>query len=260
MTIYDYDRAIVRSPCPRAVDGLRADDGPSPSLSGLCAEHEAYVRALEEAGLEVETLPALEDFPDSMFVEDPALVFPEGAILLRSCAPSRAGEAGLLEETLRRRFDQVARLDEGHADGGDVLATPDIVYIGLSARTDETGARSLARLLAGFGRKARIVETPSGTLHLKSSSSLLDAETIIAGPSLAASRIFDGLRVLEVPGEEEVAANLIRVNDRVLAGAGYPRTLDLIAAHGVEIVPLPVSEIAKLDAGLSCMSLRWRSG
>jgi dimethylargininase len=241
------------------VDGLRAHDGPSPSLAGLCAEHDAYVRALREAGVEVEILPALEDYPDSMFVEDPALVFPEGAILLRPGAPSRAGEAALLEQALRHHFDGVAMLDEGSADGGDVLVTPGIVYIGLSNRTDETGARALARLLAGLGRKARIVETPGGTLHLKSSSSLLDEETILAGPSLAASGIFEGLRVLEVPGQEEVAANLIRVNDRVLAGADYPRTLDLIAAHGVEVVPLPVREIAKLDAGLSCMSLRWRS-
>ncbi len=257
MSIFSFDRAIVRAPGDSAVDGLRAGGGPAPIVSALCAEHEAYVEALDEAGVTVETLPPLEDFPDSMFVEDPALVFPEGAILLRPGAPSRAGEAATLDPILRSRFEQVAVLGEGHADGGDVLVTPDIVYIGLSGRTDTAGARALARLLRDIGRETKVVETPLGTLHLKSGAAMLDEETMIVTRAVAASDMFAGFRQIVVPEGEEGAANLIRVNDHVLAGADYPRTLDLLAAEGLRVVALPVAQIARLDAGLSCMSLRW---
>jgi dimethylargininase len=259
MSIFSFDRAIVRAPGESAVDGLRAGDGPSPDLSALRAEHQAYVEALGAAGLVVETLPPLEQFPDSMFVEDPALVFAEGAILLRPGAASRAGEAAMLEPVLRDRFEHVATLAEGHADGGDVLVTPAAVYIGLSARTDAAGARALALLLGAMGREARVVETPRGTLHLKSGAAIVDEETMIVTASVAASGMFAGFRLLEAAEDEDGAANLIRVNDHVLAGADYPRTLELLAGEGLAVTALQVAGIAALDAGLSCMSLRWDS-
>ncbi len=260
MSIFSFDRAIVRAPGDSAVDGLRAGDRPPPALSALRSEHLHYVEALGRAGVTVESLPPLEQFPDSMFVEDPALVFREGAILLRPGAPSRVGEAKELEPVLRARFERVLALEEGHADGGDVLVTPACVYIGLSSRTDLGGARALARLLGEMERETRIVGTPGGTLHLKSGAAMVDEETMIVTASIAASETFAGFRLIEVPEGEEGAANLIRVNDRVLAGAEYSRTLDLLAAEGLTVLPLSVAGIAKLDAGLSCMSLRWKAG
>ena len=258
MSVFQFDSAIVRRPGESVVDGLRAGGGPSPSIAGIRAEHGLYVAAFEAAGLAVEILPPLEEFPDSIFVEDPALVFPEGAILLRPGAASRAGEGEALEPALLNRFDRLSFLPEGHADGGDVLVTANLLFIGLSSRTDAAGARALALLLAEQGREARIVATPPGILHLKSAAALLDQETILATPALAASGVFVGLRVLLTPEGEEAGANLVRVNDCVLVGSAYPRTIALIESLGLETVPLPVAEIARLDAGLSCMSLRWR--
>ncbi|HEY5722031.1 MAG TPA: arginine deiminase family protein [Allosphingosinicella sp.] len=257
MSIWDFTSAIVRRPADSAIHGLRAGDGPAPSIAGLRAEHEAYVAALKEIGLAVEILPPLEEHPDSMFVEDPALVFPEGAIVLRPGAPTRRDEGALLEPVLRRKFETVLTLDEGSADGGDVLVTRERVYIGRSNRTDEAGARALAGLLAELGREAVIVATPPGTLHLKSDSALIDEEVILATPALAASGTFEGFEVLITPEGEESGANLVRVGDSVLLGAHWPKTADLIAARGLAPVPLPTGEIARLDAGLSCMSLRW---
>ena len=97
-------------------------------------------------------------------------------------------------------------------------------------------------------------------LHFKTACALLDEETVIATPPLAAAGGFEGLEVLITPEGEEKAANLIRVNDKVLIGADYPRTAEMLAGRGYELVPLGVAEIRKIDAGLSCMSLRWRSG
>lgn len=239
------------------INGLRAGGGPDPSLAGLLVEHAAYVAALEAAGLAVTLLEPLEDFPDAIFVEDPALVFPECAILLRPGAASRAGEGAFLRPVLEQMFDTVLDLPEGHADGGDVLAMGGTVYIGLSARTDRAGAAALARLLEATGRKAVVAETPASVLHLKTASSLVDEETILATRELAASGVYDGYRVLVIPEGEEAGANVLRVNDTIIAGSRFPRILELLDSHGARVVTLENTEIEKIDAGFTCLSLRW---
>jgi dimethylargininase len=255
--VFDFDRAIVREPAASVVDGLRS--GPeSPAFEPVLAEHRAYVAALEAAGVAVERLPALPDHPDSVFVEDPAFVLPEGAILLRPGAPSRFGEAALLEPALHRHFAHVGRVDEGFVDGGDILILPGEILVGLSARTDLAGARRFCELARDLGRKARIVEPPPALLHLKTGSALVDEGVLIAVPALAG--LFPGFELLVTPDGEEQSANLIRVNDRILMASGFPRTAALLADRGLETVETPASEIAKIDAGLSCMSLRWHSG
>jgi dimethylargininase len=203
-------------------------------------------------------LPPLEQFPDSMFVEDPALVFSEGAILLRPGAPSRVAEADALAPELGRLFDAVLELPEpGFADGGDVLETPPGIIIGLSGRTDRAGAEGLAACLAQLGRDSTIVETPAEVLHLKSACSMVDEETMLCTPALARSGIFDGYRTIVTPEGEDAAANALRVNDRLILGSAFPRTAELLASLAVELLAIETSEIGKIDAGLSCMSLRW---
>jgi len=256
MRVFEFSNAIVREPGESVVKGLKSDPAAMPSYAGVLAEHRAYVHALAEAGLAVDILPPLETFPDSVFVEDPALVFSEGAILLRPGAPSRLAERDEMRNALARHFATVLELGAGeNADGGDVLVTPVAVYIGLSKRTNRLGAQALAKKLAELGHAANIVETPPSALHLKSAAALVNEDTLIATKSLAG--MFEGLRVLVTPEGEEAAANLVRVNHTVLLPAGFPRTADLIAQEGLEARFLNVSDVAKLDAGLSCMSLRW---
>jgi dimethylargininase len=258
--VFDFNAAIVRTPGRSVVAGLRDGDGDAPSYDGVAAEHAAYVAALRGAGLQVEVLPPLEAYPDAIFVEDPALVFSQSAILLRLSAPSRAGEGAHLAPVLRRRFERVETLSEGFADGGDVLVTPGRVYIGLSRRTDAAGAGALRAVLAHLGYAASVVSPPPGALHLKTACSLIDEDTVLATPALAASGLFEGLRTLLVPTGEAGAANALRLNDTVLVGGQYPRTIDLLTDHGLAVTPLAVSQVARIDAGLSCMSLRWRVG
>jgi dimethylargininase len=257
--IFEFNSAIVRTPARSVIDGLRAVDSGAPSYDGVLREHAAYVLALTDAGVAVETLPALEGFPDSVFVEDAALVFHEGAIVLSPGAPTRRGEEVEMAPVLARRFERVLRLSEGTADGGDVLATPRGVFIGQSARTNAEGAHALSGLLAELGIRGRPVETPAGVLHFKSDCSLLDEETILATARLASSGVFDGFRVVLTPGGEDGAANAVRVNDRVLISDAFPRTAEALDRLGYKLAPLATREIAKIDAGLSCMSLRWRA-
>lgn len=257
-TVSRFTRALVRRPPASAVDGLRSIDRGAPDVAALRVEHEAYVRVLQSLALDVHELPALEAYPDSLFVEDPALVFPDAAILLRPGAASRLGEAGLLRPALEARFPRLIELDNGgHADGGDVLLTPDAVYIGLSARTDVAGAAALAGVLAALERRAVVVTPPPGVLHLKTACSLVDDRTVLATRTLADAQLFPGLDTIVVPEGEEAVANALRVNDAVLIAAGFPSTAALLASRGYDVRTLVLDEVMKLDAGLSCMSLRW---
>lgn len=259
MSFHAFNRAIVRMPSRSVIDGLRAVDVGAPGYEGVLVEHRNYVRTLEQLGVAVETLPALEAFPDSVFVEDTALVFTGAAILLRPGAPTRRGEAAEMAEALQRNFERVLRLDDGTAEGGDVLTTPRAVFIGASARTNAAGAAALVSLLAQIGWQGVVVNTPPGVLHLKSDCSLLDDETILCTPRLAASEPFPAFRVILTPEGEEGAANALRIGGVVLLSDGYPRTAELLARSGYRVTTLDTREIAKIDAGLSCMSLRWRA-
>lgn len=257
--MFDFNSAIVRRPGKSVVNGLRANAGPAPVYESVVAEHQTYIEALQAAGVQVSALAPLEQFPDSIFVEDPALVFSDVAVLLRPGAPTRMAEAGELAAELDARFPTVLKLGDGFADGGDILVTPDRVFIGLSARTDQSGAAALKLVLNAIDLESEIVTVPPGTLHLKTDCALVDEETILATEGLAGSGLLGQYRLLVAPAEERHACNALRVNDVVFVRAGCPRTFEMLARHGLNVIALPVAEIAKIDAGLSCMSLRWFS-
>lgn len=257
--VFDFTHALMRAPGRSVVKGLRAGGGEDPTFEGVAGEHAGYAQALRDAGLQVAMLDPLEDYPDAIFVEDPALVFTAGAILLNPGTASRQGEVDLLRPALEGRFDRVLTLDTGHADGGDVLVMPGRAFVGLSERTDRAGAECLIGLLDQLGIPAEVAETPADVLHLKTASSLIDEETVLATASLAASGVFAGYRVIEVPPGEEGGANVLRANDHLLVGAGYRRIIDLLDGYGARVTALPNGEIARIDAGFTCMSLRWRA-
>ncbi len=255
---YRFTHFLSRTPARSVVDGLRDGNGDDPNPEKFEAQHAAYVEALLASGGSVKLLPALEEFPDSVFIEDPAIVSGSTAIVLRPGAESRFGEASALRPTLVETFDTVIDLPgDGFVDGGDVLLSDDEAFIGLSARTDQAGFDALAGILSDLGYRARRVETPPEILHFKTDCGLLDSETIFSSRALAATGCFEGYRVIEAPDGEEAAANLIRVNDVVLLSAGHPKTEDLLTSQGYSVKTLDTSEAAKVDGGLSCMSLRF---
>jgi dimethylargininase len=257
-SVVHVSRAIVRHPASSSVDGLRSIDRGAPDVAALRLEHRTYVATLAGLDVAVDELPPLEAFPDSVFVEDPALVFPGAAVILRPGAPSRLGEAAQLRPALEARFERVVALEgDGCAEGGDVLLTPDAVYIGLSSRTDVAGATALARVLASLGRRAVVVTPPAGVLHLKTACSLVDESTVLATRAMADAHLFPGLETIVVPEGDEAVANALCINGVVLIAEGFPRTEALLAARGYDVRALKLDEVMKLDAGLSCMSLRW---
>ena len=163
--VFEFDHAIVREPGRSVVQGLRSDITQTPRFDGVRREHAAYVDALRGAGLQVDTLPALEDYPDAIFVEDPAFVLPEAAILLRPGAATRVGEREAMRPALQGKFPAWFELPEhALADGGDILVLPDAIIIGLSSRTNQAGAGAFATIVQALGRKCRIVENSRGDI------------------------------------------------------------------------------------------------
>jgi dimethylargininase len=254
-----FTHAIIRRPAASITRGLRAMDTGTPDLALMQAHHAAYIATLRETGSTVVELPPLEAFPDSVFVEDTALCLPQGAVIMRPGAPSRLGEAAEMAPHLRALYRQVVQISgtESFIEGGDILVTEAEILVGRSARTNAAGIAELTRLVAPWGHKVREVHTPPGVLHFKTDCSLLDAGTILSTKRLSASGCFAGYRVIDVPDGEEAAANTIRFNDLILMPAGFPKTRDAITAAGFTVREIGNTECAKLDGGMSCLSLRF---
>ncbi|HMO07609.1 MAG TPA: arginine deiminase family protein [Paracoccaceae bacterium] len=254
-----FTHAITRRPAPTATGGLRAVDTGAPDISVMLAHHADYVGALRATGAEVVELDPLPAFPDAQFVEDTALCLPEGAVLMRPGAPSRLGEVDAMAPHLARFYPVLARVTgkDAFIEGGDILMCEGEILAGRSARTNAAGIAELAGILDAWGWRLREVETPPGVLHFKTDCSLIDAETILATPRLAASGCFAGYRVILTAEGEEAAANAIRFNAAVIVPAGFDRTAERIAQAGLPVVPVGNSECAKLDGGMSCLSLRF---
>lgn len=255
---YQFTHAITRKPGQSIIDGLRAVDVGTPDLSLFQQHHADYVAALESTGAKVIILPALEEFPDSVFVEDAALCLQEGAIAMRPGAPSRLGEAAIMADSLAEFYPEVLTISgPGYADGGDILTTETEILVGQSARTNAEGIAELRELTARWGYQVREVVTPAGVLHFKTDCSLLDEETILATKRLSDSGCFEGYRVLNTAEGEEACANAIRFNELVIMPAGFPKTAEMLDKAGYNIRQIGNSEAAKLDGGMSCLSLRF---
>ena len=255
---YSFTHAFTRAPAETVVDGLRAVDTGAPDLNVFRQHHADYVAALRSTGAEVIELPALPHFPDSVFIEDSALCLREGAIAMRPGAPSRLGEAAAIAPDLAKIYGTVRLIEgPGFIEGGDILTTEHEILVGKSARTDAEGVAELARLVADWGWGVREVQTPPDVLHFKTDCSLLDEETILATRCLADSGCFEGYRVIHTADGEEACANAVRFNELVVFPAGHPRTAEKLDKAGYSICQIGNSEAAKLDGGMSCLSLRF---
>ena len=255
---YTFTHAIARLPSTTIVDGLRAVDSGAPNLSRFRQHHGDYVDALRSTGAVVEVLQPLEQFPDSVFVEDAALCLPEGAVLMRPGAPSRLGEARAIAPHLAKHYEEIHSIEEpGFIEGGDILTTEKEILVGQSARTNAAGIEALRNIVARWGYAVREVSTPDGVLHFKTDCSLLDEEMILATPRLGGSGCFEGYRVIHTAEGEDACANSVRFNDLLLVPAGFPKTAERLASSGYNVRPVANTEAAKLDGGMSCLSLRF---
>ncbi|MCI1711583.1 MAG: arginine deiminase family protein [Chiayiivirga sp.] len=255
-----FRHAIVRRPGATFAQGLtRVELGP-PRLERALEQHRAYCDALRRCGLELTVLPPDEAFPDGTFVEDTAILLREGAMLTRPGAASRIGEVAAIRAALTPHYAAPAQIDDpGSVDGGDICEAGKQVFIGLSHRTNAAGAEQLARWLHGHGYAATTVDVRGldSILHLKSGLSFLGGRRLLLIEELAAHPAFASFDRVVVERDEAYAANAIEVNGRIVVAAGHPRLEARLRALGCELLVLDMSEFAKMDGGLSCLSLRF---
>jgi dimethylargininase len=251
-----FSHAIVRTPASSFADGLtKAAWAEPPSFERLMIQHRAYVAALREAGLSVEMLPNLAAYPDAYFVEDVAVVVPDLAIITRPGAPQRRGEVDHIIEALSVHRNVVRLEAPATLDGGDVLVAGRRVFVGLSARTNEAGFSSLRELLRPHGYSVEAIPVAAG-LHLKSSVTLIGPEAIVVTPAFADRAELADFEQIVVREADAYAANAVWINDHLLVAAGFPALAERLLGRGLELIELDMSEVAKMDGGLSCLSLR----
>jgi len=254
-----FKHAIVRPPSRTFASGLTSAHLGAPDLPKALAQHAAYCSGLERCGLALIRLAPLDDFPDSTFVEDTAVVTEHCAILTCPGAPSRKGEVALNEPTLRARFERVHSIEPpGTMDGGDVCQAGNHFFIGISERTNAEGARQLAALLAPYGYSSAVIDIRDvpGILHLKTGISWLGDNRITMIDTLAGLDAFRNFEVVLLHPRENYAANCLRINNYVVISQGFPRFESTVRELGYPVVSLDVSEFRKMDGGLSCLSLR----
>ena len=255
-----FTRAIVREVPETIAAGIRSADLGKPLYERACEQHDSYVGALERCGLEVTVLGADERYPDSVFIEDTAVVTDRCAILARPGAPARRGEVRAVGEALSKHYENIERIvSPGTLDGGDVLQVGDQFYIGLTRRTNREGAEQLSALLQRYGFGASLVDV-GRFLHLKTGVAYLGGNDLVVAGELVENYGFDGFDKIVVAPEEEYCANCIRVEDHVLVAGGYEETKKKIVGRGYEVIELEMSEFRKVDGGLSCLSLRLPGG
>ncbi|HEY7169492.1 MAG TPA: N(G),N(G)-dimethylarginine dimethylaminohydrolase [Vicinamibacterales bacterium] len=218
------------------------------------AQHAAYERALASSGCLVERLEAGEEMPDSVFVEDAAIVFDELAIVTRPGAESRRGETAAVAAALQPHRPIVHIEAPGTVDGGDVLAVGRSVFVGRSRRTNAAAVGQIERALAPFGYRVSEVAV-EWCLHLKSAATALDDETLLINPDWVPPAAFGGVRTVCVHRLEPAGANILRIGAKLLYAAAFPRTCDALVTRGYHVGTLDVSELAKAEGAVTCCSL-----
>ena len=217
-------------------------------------QHRAYRKVLEECGARVVALPALDEMPDSVFVEDTTIVLEELAVLTSPGARSRRGEVQAIEAEVAR-LRAVARISlPATIEGGDVLRVGRKIYVGLSPRTNADGVAALRSLAAPHGYEVLKVEM-HGCLHLKSGCTAIDDGTILVNPEWIDADAFREYEMVAVHAAEPWAANTLRVGSSICVGAAFPRTAEMLSSLGYDVRAIDVSEFAKAEGGLTCMSL-----
>ncbi|RPH31745.1 MAG: N(G),N(G)-dimethylarginine dimethylaminohydrolase [Bacteroidales bacterium] len=252
-----FTKAIVRKPCKNIINGITSASLGKPDYQNALKQHDGYVEALKRCGLQVTVLNGDENYPDSVFVEDTALITPKCAILANPGTEKRNGEKAEIEIALKNFFPELQYIvSPGFVDGGDVMMVGDHFYIGLSKRTNKEGANQLVTILKRHGLTGSTVALKS-VLHLKTGVNYIEKDNMLAFGEFLTKQEFGKFNILEIPQEESYAANSLWINGKVLVPKGFPKTLSIIKRVGYETIEVDVSEFRKLDGGLSCLSLRF---
>jgi len=238
-----YFKCVSTNPAKTDIDVKLAKD-----------QHKEYVSTLRESGLHVIELRPLEDFPDSVFMQDPALLGSRRSVIGRFGEKSRRGEERALHDDLRRHGVEVGKIHfvshPSTLEGGDILVTDHGIFVGESQRTNMKGIQQLSRYLDNV--EVRAVKTD--LLHLLCSCSYLNHKTMIIAPDLVSPESFPGFRFVAIPREEAYATDALYLGEgRVLIPSGFPKTIIKLRDAGYKPTEVEMSEFYKGDGGVTCL-------
>jgi dimethylargininase len=221
------------------------------------AQHRAYEDVLRALGIRVESLPAEPELPDSVFVEDAAVVLDECAVITRPGAASRQPETESIARALQPYRKLFWIVPPANLDGGDVMSVGRTIFVGLSSRSNQAAIRQLQEILGTYDYHVAGVSV-SGCLHLKSAVTPVAADTLLLNPAWVEANDFPRFRLIEVDPSEAYAANGLLVGESVVFPAAFPQTRSRLEAAGIRIVAVDVSELAKAEGAVTCCSLIFR--
>lgn len=220
------------------------------------SQHQAYIKMIQECGVEVDVIKDNLDLADSVFVEDPIIVFDEVAVVTSMGVESRRSES----EALENYFSKIKPIRQiklpAKIEGGDVLVIGKKVYVGLSPRTNQEAIDALAAILKPYEYEVIGVKV-HGCLHLKTCCTALDNQTLLINKEWVDTKDFQGYAIIETPKEEPFGANIMQINGYICMNKAFPKTLALIEKLEYKVKSCDISEFVKAEAGLTCMSVRY---
>lgn len=219
-----------------------------------CAQHRRYEEALGSLGIDVVSLPAEPDLPDSVFVEDVALVLDDCAIMLNPGAASRRPEVASIEKVLAPYRDIFHIQPPGTVDGGDILTIGRMIYVGLSSRSTENAIGQMKAILEPRGYQVRAVRV-TGCLHLKSAVTQVGEDTLLLNPEWVSKVDLPGMQFIEVDPSEPYAANAVLVDGTLIYPSSFPKTKIKLEKAGIKLLIVEADELAKAEGAVTCCSL-----
>jgi len=217
-------------------------------------QHTAYERILVRLGCELVRLSEAPDLPDSVFVEDTAIILDELAITTHPGAVSRRAECRAIEMALRSFRETACIRSPGTIDGGDVLVLGRRMFIGRSGRTNADAIKQVRRIVEPLGYQVTAVEV-SACLHLKSAVTGVAESAVLVNDAWIDPACFAPLDIVRIDPSEPYAANALRIGDRLVYPLDFPRTAERLIKRGIHLEPVDLSELAKAEGAVTCCSL-----
>jgi dimethylargininase len=217
-------------------------------------QHQQYENALKSIGCEVISLPEMPDLPDSVFVEDAAVVLDELAIITNPGAVSRRPEIDSIAEILQKYRQLIHIKSPATVDGGDVLVVGKKIFVGLSSRSNLEAVKQMKKALKDFGYQVVGVEV-TGCLHLKTAVTVVAENTLLINPNWLDKNLFSGFKFIEIDESEPFAANCLLIGEKVIYAKDFPKTQRKLEKSGIDLVLVEADELAKAEGAITCCSL-----
>lgn len=257
-----FKNVIVKIPCESVVNGITsAPELGKPDYQKALIQHQAYIEALKQTGVDVCVLEADDEFPDSCFVEDTAVLTNRCAIITNPGASTRNKEIEAMIPVIKKYYEEdcIEYIQApGTLEGGDVMMVHDHFYVGKSQRTNEEGINQFITILNKYGYTGEEVPLEK-VLHLKTGVNYIENNNLLVAGEFIDKETFKDFNKIIIPESESYGANCIWMNGTVIIPKGYPTVESKVKEAGYKVILVDTSEFRKIDGGLSCLSLRFNA-